>query len=74
MNKIRKWDLVLELKRFYILKKNGKFRPIGSPTLASRMISKAFNDLIYFTFEDKLATYQHAYRKERGTHTALLEI
>jgi len=38
------------------------------------MISKALNDLIYFVFEDKLASYQHAYRKERGTHTALLEI
>jgi len=74
MNQIRKWDLTLELKRFYILKKSGKFRPIGSPTLASRMISKSLNDLLYFTHEDKLATYQHAYRLERGTHTALLEI
>jgi hypothetical protein len=53
---------------------NGKMRPIGSPNLESRMISKSINDLIYFVFEDKLASYQHAYRKERGVHTALLDI
>jgi len=81
MNQIRKQDLTLELKRYYLDKglekcgiPNGRMRPIGSPTLPSRMISKALNDLIYFVFEDKLASYQHAYRKERGTHTALLEI
>jgi retron-type reverse transcriptase len=74
MNKCRSWNMILELERFYITKKNGKLRPIGSPTYESRMISKALNDLIYFIHEDKLAQSQHAYRFERGTHTALIDV
>lgn len=54
---------------------NGKLRPIGSPTYESRMISKGFNDLIYFVMKiDNYNDYQHGYRRERGTHTALLEV
>jgi len=87
MNKCRSWDLRLELERFYVSKPEGiriekdhvflmdeKFRPIGCPSFESRMISKAFNDLIYFILRDDLTAFQHAYRLERGVHTALLEV
>lgn len=79
--------MTIILERFYLSKPEGeripknhvfkegeRFRPIGSPTYTSRMISKSLNDLIYFVFEDKLSTFQHAYRQERGVHTALIEV
>lgn len=87
MNKCRNWDMKLTLERFYltkpdqlripsdhIFKEDEKFRPIGSPTFESRMISKGLNDLIYFVLENRLTTFQHAYRMERGVHTALIEV
>jgi len=73
-NKCRRWDLKLMLKRFYIQKPNGKWRPIGAPSPDSSAISRAFNDMIYFVFIDKFATYQHGFRIKRGTHTALFEV
>jgi len=87
MNKCRIWDMKLELERFYLSKpdsirlpkdhvfgENEKFRPIGSPTYESRMVSKALNDLAYFVLHDDLSTFQHAYRIGRGVHTALIEV
>jgi len=77
----------LYLERFYLSKPEGtripsnhefiegeKFRPIGCPTMASRMVSKALNDLTYFIVKDRLGSFQHAYRLERGVHTALIEV
>jgi len=74
MNKCRKWDMVLTLERFYIAKPNGKLRPIGAPTRQSRIISKALNDLIYTLFEDRLMAFQHGFKKDRGTWSALYDV
>jgi len=64
----------LRIPSDHIFKEDEKFRPIGSPTFESRMISKGLNDLIYFVLENRLTTFQHAYRMERGVHTALIEV
>jgi len=77
----------LVLNRFYITKPEGqpipkehkfkegeRFRPIGAPKYESRMISKGLNDLIYFIIQNDLSSFQHAYRLERGVHTALIEV
>jgi len=81
MNKCRKWDMRLTLQRFYIDKgkvktgvPNGKLRPIGAPTIQSRVISKSLNDLIYIVYEDQLKPFQHGYRRFKGTHTALIDV
>lgn len=74
MNKCRRWDWQLMLERFYILKKNGKWRPIGSPTIESRVMSKSLTDLITFLFEDTRGIHQHAYRMNKGVWSCLLEV
>lgn len=87
MNACRNWDMKLTLERFYLTKpdqiriptdhiftEGEKFRPIGSPTYESRMISKSLNDLIYFVLHKELSSFQHAYRMSRGAHTALIEV
>jgi hypothetical protein len=73
-NKLRKFDVKLDLKRFYIPKKSGKMRPIGSPSIPSRLIAKSINDLIYLVKRGNMADFQHGYRMEKGTHTALLSV
>lgn len=72
--KCRKWDWTLTLQRFYIEKKNGKLRPIGAPTLVSRIMSKAFTDMVYFIFESGFRDFQHGYRLNKGCYTALYEV
>jgi len=59
--------MTLLINRFYIEKKNGKMRPIGAPNYESRMISKAFTDLIYSITEKDRCSEQHAYMKKRGS-------
>lgn len=74
VNKARKWDLALDIERFYIEKSNGKLRPIGAPTPVSSFISKGINDLIYFICEPNMKRYQHGFRRGRSTHTAIMEV
>jgi len=74
MNKIRQWDMTLLIRRFYILKKNGKLRPIGCPDWSSRIISKALTDLVYAVSENNRSLEQHGYMKNRGAWSAALQI
>jgi len=62
------------LHRYYILKKSGKFRPIGAPTLESRVLAKSLSDLIYVLFNDRFNVEQHGFRKKRSTTTALFDL
>jgi retron-type reverse transcriptase len=71
----------LTLKRFYLDKgmerdgiPNNKFRPIGAPTLISRVISKAFTDMTYFVHESDMKPFQHGYRLDKGCYSALFEV
>lgn len=62
------------LERDHIFQPGERYRPIGCPEYESRMISKAMNDMIYFMLQNRLTKFQHAYRQERGVHTALIEV
>lgn len=74
VNQMRRWRLNIFLTRFYILKKSGKWRPIGSPTIESRVLTRSFADLIYLLYQDERAKYQHGFMKGRGIHTAFRDI
>jgi retron-type reverse transcriptase len=80
-SKCLKWDLTLTLQRFYLDKgmekvgiPNGKYRPIGAPTLVSRVIVKGLNDMIYYINKDNFKDFQHGYRINKGCHTALYKV
>jgi hypothetical protein len=77
MNKFRTWNLRTYITRYYLLKKNGKYRPIGSPDLPSKMIGRFLSDLCTYTLDGPrsgLEVSNHAYRPLRGRHTAVIEI
>jgi len=73
INKCRRLDLTMNLLRRYIVKPNGKLRPIGEPSFDSRAISKSINNLNYLIlFRGK--EINHAYVYDKGCHSAVLEI
>lgn len=76
INHMRKWNLRSYVDRYYILKKNGKYRPIGAPRLTSKVMSRFLSDMVTSLLEperikDKFAN--HAYRPHKGVHTAIME-
>jgi hypothetical protein len=73
IQRMRKMDLELHLKRFYIKKKNGKLRPIGSPDVYSKVVSLALTRLTSEVMEGHREDFQHAYRNGRGVHTLVLD-
>lgn len=56
------------------LRETEKLRPIGSPDLASSVISKSFTDMITFMYEKGRPNSQHGYRPEKGVHTVIQAI
>jgi len=90
MNRCRKWDLNLVMKRFYLIKPDNqmydsshrerlikgliKIRPIGAPIIDSKMISKSFNNLIYLIKWDSFEDFQHGFRPGRGIHTVTFKL
>lgn len=74
VNKCRKLDLRMKVLRTYVLKKNGKFRPIGAPDFVSRCISLGISQITYMVMEHTLGDYQHGYRVHRGGFSAVMQI
>lgn len=72
-NDLRKWDYEILIKRFYLEKSNGKLRPIGSPDLKSKMIGKAFADMLLWCGGSDIP-YQHGFIPGKGVHTAIYSI
>jgi len=73
-NRLRQQNLWLELTRTYLVKPNGKLRPIGSPDFPSRVVARGLSDLIYAIYGNKIGSYQHGYLKNKGIHTAVFDI
>lgn len=73
-NRLRVWNMNILVERFYILKKSGKWRPIGCPNVESRVLTRAIGDLVYLLFQNERAGYQNGFIKNRGIHTAIGQI
>jgi hypothetical protein len=60
--------------RFYVLKTNGKLRPIGCPTTVWKVYLAEYAWLLGFWLDNKLSKTQHAFRPNKGIWTAWLDI
>lgn len=56
------------------LREGEKLRPIGCPTMESRVISRSLTDLTYVVFWDLFIPSQHGCRMHRGVHTVIFDI
>jgi group II intron reverse transcriptase/maturase len=61
-------------KRAYLLKKNGKQRPLGMPSWSDKLVGEVIRLLLEAYYEPQFSDASHGFRPGRGCHTALAKV
>src|SRR6266567_1725498 len=61
-------------RRTYLLKKNGKKRPLGMPVWSDKLLAEVMRMILDAYYDATFSDHSHGFRPERGCHTALRDI